>query len=226
MKPAFCNNKDKNIHLNLKSIKNGDSSNVTLNKSNDNDNKSKSDFSRGKSTPKYYEKKMSLSGSREELMEKLEGIRRKQIKSNLRRDKTSKSKKGDEKTDGRSKSPDSISQSPRLKEPINQIRKIRNSEKLTCLESQNEQKLRILKDAFLMNQNYYLSNNVRINLKKECQENKTIKKDEEMQIKSFNNYLQNIPPKKTIKELSSKTALLSTRANNTDIVRKGILLYH
>jgi len=221
MKPAFCNNKDKNIHLNLNILKNGDSSNVTLNKSNDNDNKSKSDFSRGKSTPKYYEKKMSLSGSREELMEKLEKIRRKQRNTNLKRDKTSKSNKGEEKTDGRSKSPDSINESPRLKEPINKIRKIRNSDKLTSLASQNEQKLRILKDAFLMNQNYYLNNNVRINLKKECQEIKTIKKDEELQLKSFNNYLQNIPPKKTIKEFSSKTALLSTRVNNTDIVRKG-----
>jgi hypothetical protein len=212
---------DKNINLNINRVKNSDSSSITLNKSNDNDSKSKSDFSRGKSTPKYYEKKMTLSGSREELLEKLERIKRKQRNSNTGRDKSSKSKKVDEKTEGSSKSPDSISQSPRLKRPINEIKKIRNSEKLNSLASQNEQKLRVLKDAFIMNQNYYLSNSVRINLKKECQDVKTSKQEEEAEIKSFNNYLQNIPNKKTIKELSSKTALLSTRVNYTDIVRKG-----
>ena len=71
---------------------------------------------------------------------------------------------------------------------------MKNSISINNLTSNSsENKLKLLKDTYLINQNYYINNNIKINLKKEDTPENFLKNENEGQIKNFNKYIKNIP---------------------------------
>ena len=116
--------------------------------------KSKSFCNTEKITPNYNQKKLALSASREELMEKLEKYKKKASLLQVNREKDSKPNRVNERNLYRSKT-EAKRVSPRLMSPI---RHLKNTLAISNLVSSNEHNLRLLKETYLNNQNYYINN--------------------------------------------------------------------